>query len=93
MCKFVVCSLSSQTLDVNKNLNCCTEILLESFEQLETVASNRDGLLYGVPLSIKENILYKVMYSYNMKWLHHHYVAFTLNCPLLSKSFYFILKI
>ncbi|XP_070687938.1 fatty-acid amide hydrolase 1 [Pempheris klunzingeri] len=52
-------SYMEKTLDVNKQLNCCTEILLESFEQLKTVASNKEGLLYGVPVSIKENIHYK----------------------------------
>uniref|UniRef100_A0A671V8M8 Fatty-acid amide hydrolase 1 n=1 Tax=Sparus aurata TaxID=8175 RepID=A0A671V8M8_SPAAU len=48
-----------KTLDLNKKLNCCTGILLESFDQLKTVASNKEGLLYGVPVSIKENIAYK----------------------------------
>lgn len=55
--------LFQQTLDVNKKLNCCTGILLESLDQLETV-SNKEGLLYGVPVSIKENIAYKVFCSY-----------------------------
>lgn len=49
-----------QALDVQRKLNCCTGILLESFDQLKTVASNKDGLLYGVPVSIKENIEYEV---------------------------------
>ena len=53
-----------QTLEINKKLNCCTGILLESFDQLKTVASNKEGLLYGVPVSIKENFAYKVFYSY-----------------------------
>ncbi|XP_071343741.1 fatty-acid amide hydrolase 1 isoform X2 [Trachinotus anak] len=48
-----------KTLDVHKKLNCCTGILLESFDQLKTIGSNKDGLLYGVPVSIKENIAYK----------------------------------
>ncbi|XP_037530668.1 fatty-acid amide hydrolase 1 [Nematolebias whitei] len=48
-----------KTLAVHKNLNCCTEILLESFDQLKTVGSNKNGLLYGVPVSIKENIAIK----------------------------------
>ncbi|GAA6235008.1 fatty-acid amide hydrolase 1 isoform X1 [Lates japonicus] len=52
-------SYMEKTLDVNKKLNCCTGILLESFDQLKTVDSNKDGLLYGVPVSIKENYLYK----------------------------------
>ncbi|XP_062250667.1 fatty-acid amide hydrolase 1 [Platichthys flesus] len=48
-----------KTLDVNKKLNCCTGILLESFDQLKTLDSNKKGLLYGVPVSIKENFAYK----------------------------------
>lgn len=52
-------SYMEKTLDLSKKLNCCTGILLESFDQLKTVASNKEGLLYGVPVSIKENIAYK----------------------------------
>uniref|UniRef100_A0A8C2WJE2 Fatty-acid amide hydrolase 1 n=1 Tax=Cyclopterus lumpus TaxID=8103 RepID=A0A8C2WJE2_CYCLU len=52
-------SYMEKTLDVNKDLNCCTGILLESFDQLTSVASNKEGLLYGVPVSIKENYSYK----------------------------------
>ncbi|XP_035509343.1 fatty-acid amide hydrolase 1 [Morone saxatilis] len=52
-------SYMEKTLDVNKQLNCCTGILLESFDQLKTVGSKKEGLLYGVPVSIKENIAYK----------------------------------
>lgn len=48
-----------KALDVDKKLNCCNEILLDSFEQLKTISSNKKGLLYGVPVSIKENIAYK----------------------------------
>uniref|UniRef100_A0A8D3D797 Fatty-acid amide hydrolase 1 n=1 Tax=Scophthalmus maximus TaxID=52904 RepID=A0A8D3D797_SCOMX len=48
-----------KTLDVHKQLNCCTGILLESFDQLKTIDSNKKGLLYGVPVSIKENFEYK----------------------------------
>lgn len=55
----VLYSYMEKTLDVNKKLNCCTEILLESFDQLKTVDSNKNGLLYGVPVSIKENLGYK----------------------------------
>ncbi|KAF3690997.1 Fatty-acid amide hydrolase 1 [Channa argus] len=47
------------TLETNKKLNCCTGILLESLDQLKTVSSNIEGLLYGVPVSIKENFAYK----------------------------------
>ncbi|KAM4739181.1 fatty-acid amide hydrolase 1 [Anableps anableps] len=52
-------SYMQKTLAVHKKLNCCTEILLESFDQLKTVGSNKDGLLYGVPISIKDNVSYK----------------------------------
>uniref|UniRef100_G3PDL4 Fatty-acid amide hydrolase 1 n=1 Tax=Gasterosteus aculeatus aculeatus TaxID=481459 RepID=G3PDL4_GASAC len=52
-------SYMEKTLDVNKDVNCCTGILLESFEDLKTVASKKEGLLYGVPVSIKENYAYK----------------------------------
>ncbi|XP_019936036.2 fatty-acid amide hydrolase 1 isoform X1 [Paralichthys olivaceus] len=48
-----------KTLDVNKKLNCCTGILLESFDQLKTLDSKKKGILYGVPVSIKENFAYK----------------------------------
>lgn len=54
----------SQTLDLNKKLNCCTGILLECFDQLKTLASKKEGLLYGVPVSIKDNIKYKVFSDY-----------------------------
>ncbi|XP_008302201.1 fatty-acid amide hydrolase 1 isoform X2 [Stegastes partitus] len=52
-----------KTLAVHEKVNCCTEILLESFDQLETIGSNKDGLLYGVPVSIKDNYGYKGHYS------------------------------
>lgn len=55
--------LSLQALDVNKKLNCCTGVLLESFDQLKTLVSHKEGLLYGVPVSIKENIGYKVSFN------------------------------
>uniref|UniRef100_A0A3Q3FHI1 Amidase domain-containing protein n=1 Tax=Labrus bergylta TaxID=56723 RepID=A0A3Q3FHI1_9LABR len=44
-----LCSLPTDS-DVNKKLNCCTEILVDSFDQLQTVP-NKKGLLYGVPVS------------------------------------------
>ncbi|XP_029988879.1 fatty-acid amide hydrolase 1 [Sphaeramia orbicularis] len=44
-----------KAIDVHKKLNCCTGIILESFEQLKTIHSSKEGLLYGVPVSIKEN--------------------------------------
>ena len=66
MVKFVICNMSVsvlQTLDVHRRLNCCTEIILESFEQIKTIGSCKKGILYGVPVSVKENILLKVKYS------------------------------
>ncbi|KAM9385828.1 vitamin D3 hydroxylase-associated protein-like [Pholidichthys leucotaenia] len=48
-----------KTLAVHKKLNCCTEILLESVDQLKTLDPNKKGLLYGVPISIKDNVAYK----------------------------------
>lgn len=48
-----------KTLDVHQKLNCCTEIILESFEQLKTIGSCKKGILYGVPVSLKENISLK----------------------------------
>lgn len=60
---------------MNKKLNCCTGVLLESFDQLKTVASNKEGLLYGVPVSIKDNIGYKVSCHYASP---HYRMAITL---------------
>lgn len=48
-----------KTLDVHQKLNCCTEIIIESFEQLKTIESCKKGILYGVPVSLKENLGYK----------------------------------
>ncbi|XP_034049401.1 fatty-acid amide hydrolase 1-like [Thalassophryne amazonica] len=50
-------SYMEKTLDANQKLNCCTGVLMESFDQVKNL--NREGLLYGVPVSIKENIGYK----------------------------------
>ncbi|KAM8889511.1 fatty-acid amide hydrolase 1 [Synchiropus picturatus] len=46
-------------LDVNRKTNCITEVVVESFDQLKSLDSYKDGLLYGVPVSIKENIVIK----------------------------------
>ncbi|KAL2089942.1 hypothetical protein ACEWY4_014630 [Coilia grayii] len=48
-----------KALEVNKRLNCATEILLESCQQLSNIENYRHGLLYGVPVSIKDNVGYK----------------------------------
>ncbi|XP_061895494.1 fatty-acid amide hydrolase 1 [Entelurus aequoreus] len=52
-------SYMEKALSVDKKLNCCTAILLESFDQLKTLDPNKRGPLYGVPVSIKDNIAYK----------------------------------
>uniref|UniRef100_A0A1A8SJI2 Fatty acid amide hydrolase n=1 Tax=Nothobranchius rachovii TaxID=451742 RepID=A0A1A8SJI2_9TELE len=52
-------SYMEKTLNVHKKLNCCTEILLESLDELKTIGSKKKGLLYGIPISIKDNIAYK----------------------------------
>uniref|UniRef100_A0A672YJW1 Fatty-acid amide hydrolase 1 n=1 Tax=Sphaeramia orbicularis TaxID=375764 RepID=A0A672YJW1_9TELE len=52
-----------KAIDVHKKLNCCTGIILESFEQLKTIHSSKEGLLYGVPVSIKENFDCQVIYD------------------------------
>lgn len=52
-------SYMDKALDVNKKLNCCTTVLSESFDEIKTISSQKEGLLYGVPVSIKENIAYK----------------------------------
>ncbi|ROL41638.1 Fatty-acid amide hydrolase 1 [Anabarilius grahami] len=46
-------------LEVNKNLNCSTEFLMESVAQLKDINTQKKGLLYGVPISIKDNVAYK----------------------------------
>ncbi|XP_055021012.1 fatty-acid amide hydrolase 1 isoform X2 [Boleophthalmus pectinirostris] len=48
-----------KTLDLQQKLNCCTEIILDSFEKLKTIDSGKKGLLYGVPVSVKENLSLK----------------------------------
>lgn len=45
---------------MNKNLNCSTEIIMESVAQLKDINTQKKGLLYGVPISIKDNVAYKV---------------------------------
>lgn len=36
-------------------------VLSESFDQIKTIATKKEGLLYGVPVSIKENIACQVL--------------------------------
>ncbi|KAI4889973.1 hypothetical protein NFI96_024360 [Prochilodus magdalenae] len=46
-----------KAVEVNRKLNCSTDVLMESMKQLSNIP--KDGLLYGVPISLKENIGYK----------------------------------
>ncbi|CAL1593793.1 unnamed protein product [Knipowitschia caucasica] len=48
-----------KTLEVQSKVNCCTEIILNSFEQVKTIGSDKKGILYGVPVSLKENLCLK----------------------------------
>ncbi|XP_077441170.1 fatty-acid amide hydrolase 1 [Vanacampus margaritifer] len=52
-------SYMEKAVNENKSLNCCTAILLESFDHVKTLDSNKRGLLYGVPVSIKDNVACK----------------------------------
>lgn len=52
---------------LNKKLNCGTAILTESLKQLEDIELHRDGLLYGIPISIKDSVDYKVLRGDNNK--------------------------
>ncbi|KAJ8276955.1 hypothetical protein GJAV_G00069770 [Gymnothorax javanicus] len=45
-----------KALEVHRKLNCATDFLLENIEELGEAELNREGLLYGVPVSIKDNI-------------------------------------
>ncbi|CAL8253514.1 unnamed protein product [Merluccius merluccius] len=49
-------SYLTKALQANQRLNCCTEVMMESLDHLKSIGSYKDGLLYGVPVSIKENI-------------------------------------
>ncbi|XP_072918952.1 fatty-acid amide hydrolase 1-like isoform X2 [Hemitrygon akajei] len=48
-----------KALEVNKQLNCLTDFLPECQTQLQDTQVKRKGLLYGIPISIKDNINYK----------------------------------
>uniref|UniRef100_A0AAY4DKG0 Fatty-acid amide hydrolase 1 n=1 Tax=Denticeps clupeoides TaxID=299321 RepID=A0AAY4DKG0_9TELE len=47
-----------KALEVQEKLNCCTDFLMESQQQLAQLEGQRDGLLYGVPVSIKDSLGY-----------------------------------
>lgn len=55
----VLYAFMEKTLEVNRNLNCGTEMLMESVAQLKDMNTQKKGLLYGVPISIKDNFGYK----------------------------------
>ncbi|MCI4375048.1 hypothetical protein PGIGA_G00104530 [Pangasianodon gigas] len=48
-----------KALEVNRKVNCSTAVLMESLKQLEDIESHKDGLLYGIPVSIKDNLNYE----------------------------------
>ncbi|XP_026999164.2 vitamin D3 hydroxylase-associated protein-like [Tachysurus fulvidraco] len=48
-----------KAIEVHKKLNCGTAVLTESLKQLEDIESYKDGLLYGIPISIKDNVDYE----------------------------------
>ncbi|XP_078264499.1 vitamin D3 hydroxylase-associated protein-like isoform X2 [Rhinoraja longicauda] len=45
-----------KALEVNKELNCLTDFLPECQNQLQSSKENSKGLLYGIPISIKDSI-------------------------------------
>ncbi|MCI4375047.1 hypothetical protein PGIGA_G00104520 [Pangasianodon gigas] len=55
----VLYAYMEKALEVNKKLNCATAVLTESLKQLENIESHKDGLLYGIPFSIKDNVDYE----------------------------------
>ncbi|KAK3556644.1 hypothetical protein QTP70_011294 [Hemibagrus guttatus] len=55
----VLYAYMEKALEVNRKLNCSTAVLMESLKQLEEIESHKDGLLYGIPVSIKENLDYE----------------------------------
>ncbi|KAJ7332772.1 hypothetical protein JRQ81_014952 [Phrynocephalus forsythii] len=48
-----------KALEVTRQINCVTDFLPECEEQLQEVKKREKGLLYGVPVSIKENVACK----------------------------------
>uniref|UniRef100_W5M8Y6 Fatty-acid amide hydrolase 1 n=1 Tax=Lepisosteus oculatus TaxID=7918 RepID=W5M8Y6_LEPOC len=52
----VLYTYTEKALQVTRTVNCATAILPESREQLAQTEQHRDGLLYGVPVSIKDNV-------------------------------------
>ncbi|XP_051867746.1 fatty-acid amide hydrolase 1 [Pristis pectinata] len=48
-----------KALEVNKQLNCLTDFLPDCRTQVQDAQVKQKGLLYGIPVSIKDNIDYK----------------------------------
>ncbi|XP_051567353.1 vitamin D3 hydroxylase-associated protein-like isoform X2 [Myxocyprinus asiaticus] len=55
----VLHAFMEKALEVNNKLNCNTVMLMDSVDQLRDVNTYKKGLLYGVPISIKDNLGYK----------------------------------
>ncbi|KAK3574590.1 hypothetical protein QTP86_011245 [Hemibagrus guttatus] len=55
----VLYAYMEKALEVHKKLNCGTAVLIDSLKQVEDIESPKDGLLYGIPISIKDNVDYK----------------------------------
>nr|XP_060629423.1 vitamin D3 hydroxylase-associated protein-like [Anolis sagrei ordinatus] len=55
----VLYTYMEKALDVTREINCVTNYLPECEEQLQEVKKREKGLLYGVPVSIKENVACK----------------------------------
>ncbi|XP_053492952.1 vitamin D3 hydroxylase-associated protein [Ictalurus furcatus] len=45
-----------KALEANRKVNCSTAVLTESLKQLQDIESHKNGLLYGIPISIKDNL-------------------------------------
>ncbi|XP_078075334.1 fatty-acid amide hydrolase 1-like [Mustelus asterias] len=56
---YVLHAYLEKALDATKKFNCITEFLPECQAQLADLHGTNKGLLYGIPISIKENINYK----------------------------------
>ncbi|XP_051986458.1 fatty-acid amide hydrolase 1 [Xyrauchen texanus] len=55
----VLHAFMEKALEVNSKLNCNTVMLMDSLDHLKDDNTHMKGLLYGVPISIKDNIGYK----------------------------------
>ncbi|XP_048458085.1 fatty-acid amide hydrolase 1 [Rhincodon typus] len=55
----VLFAYMEKALEVNELLNCITDFLPECQTQLKNLDEKKKGLLYGIPVSIKDNVNYK----------------------------------